>query len=73
MPRTRYTRLVHEHDEIRQEEQIRALRRLAHELHRQPTDVVEMAMVIDLKDRRRARLEQNRRHKPARTVTTVSA
>ncbi|UQS22860.1 hypothetical protein L1857_08535 [Amycolatopsis thermalba] len=73
MPRTRYTRLVHDRDEARLSLQIRALRQLAHELRHQPTEVIELPVLIDLKRRRRARLEQKRHHKPAPVVVATSA
>jgi|GEM_PF-5812088 len=73
MPRTRYTRLVHDRDEARLALQIRALRQLAHELQHQPAEVVELPVLIDLKRRRRARLEQKRQYKPAPVVVAASA
>lgn len=66
MARNRYTRLVHEREEVRLNLQRRDLERLARELRSQPIDVVELPTVLDLKGRRRARLEQNRLHKPVR-------
>ncbi|MBB1152470.1 hypothetical protein [Amycolatopsis dendrobii] len=71
MPRTRYTRLVHKQDEARLNHQIRALNHLAYQLRRRPAELVELAAVIDLRDRRRARLEQQRRHKLAPSVTAA--
>lgn len=73
MPRNRYTRLVHERDEVRLEQQIRDLRRLAWELrHQQPVEVVELPVLADPKARRRARLEQKRSHRPERPATAVT-
>lgn len=73
MPRTRYTRLVHEREEIRLALQHRALRRLAHELRHRPAEVIELPVLIDLKRRRRARLEQKQQHKPTPVVIAASA
>lgn len=70
MPRTRYTRFVHDRDEKRLDDQIRKLRRFAQELRRQPIETVELPVVADPKARRRARLEQKRQHKPEHQPTT---
>ena len=72
MPRTRYTRLVHKQDEDRLNQQISALSRLAYQLRNRPDEPVELATVIDLKDRRRARLEQQRRRKAAPSTAVTS-
>lgn len=66
MPRTRYTRLEHEREEARLNARRRDLERLARELQSRPVEVVDLPIVPNLKDRRRARLQQNRLHKPVR-------
>lgn len=58
MPRTRYTRLVHDIDEGLLNQQLRALHRLAWALRHHSADVVELSLISDQKAHRRTRLNE---------------
>ncbi|NDU76715.1 hypothetical protein GWI34_29420 [Actinomadura sp. DSM 109109] len=70
MPRTRYTRLVHERDEALLTQQLRDLRRLAWALRRRPAEPVGLPAVNEPKKRRRDRIKQNQRRTVAPQTTT---
>lgn len=76
MSRNRYTRLIHDQDEAPLNHRIRDLRRLARTLRYQPVGMIEPAVelpIVDRKTRRRARIEQNRCHKPELPSANVIA
>lgn len=66
MPHTRYTRLVRKSERAQLARQEKKLVALARQLHRGCSDSVELPLVMTAKQRRRTRLEESGRHKPAR-------
>lgn len=70
MSRNRYTKLVHKEQRMqiaRQEKELAAVRRTL----RRPDTNVAVSADIEIKQRRRARLERRRLDKPARYAVTV--
>lgn len=71
MARNRYTRLVHDREDARLNEQERAMQSLAWELRRRPTGPVELPVLPDPKARRRIRLIQKQSRAPKHAVVVT--
>jgi len=70
MPRTLYTKIVHQEQRIQLARQEKALFTLARELHHKIAEPVVAPATDNGKRHRRVRIEQQQRHKPIRPVAT---
>ncbi len=66
MPRNSYTALIHNAERAQIAQQEEELTRLARSLSRKDEDISSVPVAGDGKERRRARREQQRWHKPER-------